>query len=53
MGIYSVVFKTTQGRSSEAFEGDEMEYMDPDDMKLGSCYIRNFSNLSYHNVKIF
>ncbi|CAE7918341.1 unnamed protein product, partial [Symbiodinium necroappetens] len=33
VGIYSVVFKTTQGRSSEAFEGDEMEYMDPDDMK--------------------
>ena len=27
------MFKTTQGRSSETFEGDEMEYMDPDDMK--------------------
>ena len=33
VGIYSVMFKTTQGRSSETFEGDELEYMDPDDMK--------------------
>ncbi|CAJ1416809.1 unnamed protein product [Effrenium voratum] len=33
VGIYSLVFKTTQGRTSETFEGDELEYMDSDDLQ--------------------
>ncbi|CAK9110719.1 unnamed protein product [Durusdinium trenchii] len=32
VGAYSLVFKTTQGRTSETFEGDEMEYLDSDDL---------------------
>lgn len=32
VGVYSLVFKTTQGRTSETFEGDEMEYLDSDDL---------------------